>query len=208
MGVYRDRILPWLLDQGSGIAALRGLRQEQVSPCRGEVLEIGLGSGHNLPFYRTGPEGVDRLVGLEPSRAMTRRAAARIAAAPVRPEIVHAPAEVMPFGDESFDFVVSSLTLCSVTDALAAVEEVHRVLRPSGRFLFLEHGEAQTERGRRWQRRLDPFQRYFVGCRLDLPIASIVKSSGLRVARIERFGLPRAPEFLGSMYRGAAVRDA
>ncbi|WP_439546815.1 class I SAM-dependent methyltransferase [Sandarakinorhabdus sp.] len=177
MGLYSETIFPWLLDRALGHPNIMARRRALVAGATGEVLEIGFGSGATLPFYD--PARVTRLTVVEPSEGMNRRAAARLAASPVPITSVPGAGERLPFGDGRFDTVVCCLTLCSVSDVGQVLAEVRRVLKPQGRFLFLEHVLAEDPSRQRWQRRLTPIQKVVgVGCHLDRPSAELVRGAG------------------------------
>lgn len=177
MGIYSERIFPWLLDRSLGHPRIEARRAALVGQARGDVLEIGFGSGATLPFYD--PAKVVQLTVVEPSEGMNRRAAGRLAASPVAVRSVPGAGERLPFADASFDTVVTCLTLCSVDDVPAVLAEIRRVLRSDGRFLFLEHVLSEDAGRRRWQHRLTPLQRVIgVGCHLDRDTASLVRSAG------------------------------
>jgi ubiquinone/menaquinone biosynthesis C-methylase UbiE len=205
MGFYDRHILPWLLDHAMRRPALAPQRQSLLSDVRGEVLEIGFGSGLNLPFY---PDDVRRITAVEPSEGMTRRAADRIRAS--GKEVRRLPLGAdrrLPLPDNSFDAVVSTWTMCSIPDVSAAFREVHRVLKPGGRFLFLEHGLSPDARVARWQHRLTPVMRRLGGgCHLDRDPEAIVRASPLSLERCEKFYLPGEPRLGGYTYRGAGVK--
>lgn len=177
MGLYSETIFPWLLDKALGHPNIMARRRALVAGARGAVLEIGFGSGATLPFYD--PALVTGLTVVEPSEGMNRRAAARLAASPVPITSVPGAGERLPFGDGMFDTVVCCLTLCSVRDVGQVLAEVRRVLKPGGRFLFLEHVLADDPGRQRWQRRLTPLQKLVgVGCHLDRPSAVLVRDAG------------------------------
>lgn len=177
MGLYSETIFPWLLDRALGHPNIMARRQALVAGASGDVLEIGFGSGATLPFYD--PARVTRLTVVEPSVGMNRRAAARLAASLVPVIAVPGAGERLPFDAGSFDTVVCCLTLCSVSDVGQVLAEVRRVLRPGGRFLFLEHVLADDPARQRWQRRLTPIQKVVgVGCHLDRPSAHLVRDAG------------------------------
>jgi SAM-dependent methyltransferase len=159
----------------------------------------------NLPFY---PPAVRQLTAVEPSEGMIKRAAARVAASGIDVKTLAVDASGrLPLPDGSFDSVVSTWTLCSIPDVAAALREVHRVLRPGGRFFFLEHGLSPDAKVARWQRRLTPINhRLGGGCHLDRDIASIVRASPLDVERCDTYYLPGEPRVGGYMYRGLAIR--
>ncbi len=177
MGFYSERIFPWLLDKSLGHPRIEARRQALVSQATGEVLEIGFGSGATLPFYDAAK--VSRLTVVEPSEGMNRRAAGRLAASPVPVVSVPGAGEGLPFGDASFDTVVTCLTLCSVSDVPQVLAEIRRVLKPGGRFLFLEHVLSDDAGRRTWQQRLTPIQKVIgVGCHLNRDSAAMVRAAG------------------------------
>jgi SAM-dependent methyltransferase len=177
MGLYSERIFPWLLDKTLGHPRIEARRAALVSQARGKVLEIGFGSGATLPFYD--PAKVSNLTVVEPSEGMNRRAAGRLAASPVPVTSVPGAGEKLPFDDASFDTVVTCLTLCSVSDVPKVLAEIRRVLKPGGQFLFLEHVLSEDEKRRRWQVRLTPLQKVVgVGCHLDRDSAAMVRAAG------------------------------
>jgi SAM-dependent methyltransferase len=205
MGLYRSRILPWLVDKGTSHPSLLDLRQELVSQARGSVLEIGFGPGGSLPHYTT----IDRLYALEPEPAMLRRARRRIRKAAFPVQLVRARAERLPFQDQTFDTVVSIFSLCSMESVGRALREIERVLRPEGAFLFLEHGRAHDYFTAQWQRRLSPVQRFLFGCRSDLAVDRHVIEAGLRLDHLDRILLAEGPALTAQLYRGIArLQDA
>ena len=203
MGLYDRYILPWVLDHVMRREPLAAQRRQVLAQVEGEVLEIGFGSGLNLPFY---PPNVRRLTAVEPNAGMSRRARERVTASGVEVQTLAVGADVsLPLPDDSFDSVVSTWTLCTIPDAAAALREVYRVLRPGGRFFFVEHGLSPDRPVARWQRRLTPVMRAVGGgCHLDRDIASIVRGSPIQVDRCETFYLPGEPRVGGYMYRGVA----
>ncbi len=209
MGIYAETIFPWLLDVALSHPRIMARRQALVSGARGEVLEIGFGSGATLPFYD--PAVVTGLTVVEPSEGMNRRAAARLPDAPVPVAAVPGAGEHLPFDDARFDTVLCCLTLCSVADVGQVLAEVRRVLKPQGRFLFLEHVLADDPARQRWQRRLTPLQRIVgVGCHLDRPSAALVAAAGFRV---DPMPVPEEEPAFGALKRltplvmGCAIRD-
>ena len=150
----------------------------------GRVVEIGAGTGLNLPLY---PRTVDELVMTEPVAPMASRLARRAERAEVSCSVVHAPAEDLPFEDDSFDTAVSTLVLCTVEDPRRAIAEIARVLRPGGRLLFLEHVRADSERLARWQDRLHrPWRAFAAGCNANRPTLDLLDASPLRIDALER----------------------
>jgi ubiquinone/menaquinone biosynthesis C-methylase UbiE len=177
MGLYSETIFPWLLDRALGHPNIMRRRQALVSQANGAVLEIGFGSGATLPFYD--PAKVSSLTVVEPSDGMNRRAAALLAGSPVPIKSVPGAGEKLPFADARFDTVVCCLTLCSVRDVGQVLAEVKRVLKPGGRFLFMEHVLSDDPERQKWQQRLNPVQRVVgVGCNLNRPSAQLVRDAG------------------------------
>ena len=178
-------------------------RDRQVAELRGDVLEVGAGTGLNLPRYRS----ADLLVALEPHRTYSRRLRARAGAAHVPVEVVAGTAEELPFADESFDNVVTTLSLCSVGDLDVALAEIRRVLRPGGTLHFLEHvrGEGATAR---WQDRLTPIQRRIAdGCHLNRDTAAAILQAGFEITELERFAMPAGASVIRPAIQGTALRS-
>jgi ubiquinone/menaquinone biosynthesis C-methylase UbiE len=168
---------------------------------RGKVLEIGVGTGLNLPYY---PPDVRRIVTVDPNPGANRRLARRARETGIEVDARTACGEALPFEDASFDFVVSTLTLCSIVEADQAVKEIFRVLRPGGRFTFLEHGLSPEPQVARRQRRWNWLQRRLAdGCRLDLDIRGLLASQPFQSLDIDNFYLERSPKTHGYIYRGS-----
>lgn len=205
MSFYEDWIIPWVIGWPLTVRGIEEQRRVALAEASGSVLEIGFGFGASIPFYPAGPGGVTLLTGLEPSAGMLRRARSAVGAAPFPVAVVRASAEKMPLGDRSFDTVVSNWTLCTIPDPARALREVGRVLKPGGKFLFVEHGLAEDPRVAKWQARLTPLQRLLTGgCRLDVPVDRLLEESGLVVERLERYRGEPGPKIITQMYRGAA----
>jgi ubiquinone/menaquinone biosynthesis C-methylase UbiE len=178
---------------------LAAWRTDLLGELSGAVLEVGAGTGANLAHY---PDAVDRLVLCEPDAAMRRR----IDRSDPRVELSDASAERLPFDDASFDAVVCTLVLCSVTDPAAAIAEVARVLAPGGRFVFLEHVAAEGNPGRlAWQRRIEPVWKRLMGnCHLTRPTADLIEAGGLVLSRVERESMRKAMPIVRPTVRGVA----
>ena len=201
MGLYRHHVFPWLCHKALGDEETARHRREALAGVYGEVLEIGFGTGHNLPCY---PEAVTRIVGVEPNPGMHRIAARQVAGARVPVDLALERAETLPFPDASFDAAVSTFTLCSLDDPAAALAELRRVLRPGGLFAFLEHGLALEPKVARWQRRLTPLQRRVGdGCHLDRKIDDLIAAGGLTLEHLET-GYQPGPKVASYLYRGLA----
>ena len=206
MGFYDRHILPWVLDHVMRRPILTPQREELLSSARGDVLEIGFGSGLNLPFY---PREVERITAVEPSHGMTRRAARNIESSGRDVKVLPLGADQrLPLPDDSFDTVVSTWTLCTIPDVAAALREAHRVLRPGGAFLFVEHGLSPDPAVAKWQHRLNPINRRLGGgCNLNRDVAALVRASPLAVRQCQTFYLPRTPRLGGYTYRGSATKQ-
>lgn len=206
MGIYSNRIFPYILDLTAGRPEFDRYRREALSGARGLVLEVGFGTGLNLRCY---PEGVERIVALDVERMLPRRVRRRIEESGIEVEIVHLDAQQrLPFADESFDTVVTTLTLCSIPDPLPALAEMRRVLKAGGEYLFFEHGRSDDPQLARFQDRINPLQRIIgAGCNLNRPIGRMIEEGGFEITRLDRFLLPGAPRSLGEIYRGAARRS-
>jgi ubiquinone/menaquinone biosynthesis C-methylase UbiE len=186
---------------GSEQATHRAHREALIPHAKGRVLEIGGGTGANLPFY----EGVEALTLTEPERPMVRRLQRRLSEHPSPATVLRAPAEDLPFEDDSFDVVVSTLVLCTVDDQPRAARELRRVLKPGGRLLFLEHVRADDERLARWQDRLNGLQtRIGHGCNCNRPTVETIKAAGFRITQLENDALRKAPPIVRPLVIGIA----
>jgi len=204
MGLYEEQILPRVTDRVlRGTEAAR-LRARVTAGLSGEVLEVGFGSGLNVPYY---PTAVKRVRAVDPSAVARKLAAERVAASVVPVEYVGADAQVLPLDDASVDHVVSVLTLCTIPAADRALAEIRRVLRPAGAFHFMEHGLSPDETVARWQHRLTPLQRrVFGGCHIDRPIGRLVADAGLELTRLDNYYL-KGPRAFGYMFDGVAIKS-
>jgi ubiquinone/menaquinone biosynthesis C-methylase UbiE len=185
-------------------AVLRGHRKALLDRVTGRVLEIGGGTGANLPFY--GP-GIDELVITEPEEPMARRLERKLAGYSLPTRVVRAAAEALPFDDASFDFVVSTLVLCTVDDPGRALAEAHRLLKPSGQLVFIEHVRSDDPRLARWQDRLHGIQlRIGHGCNCNRRTLETITSAGFSIAELEHDTLRKAPPIVRPLIVGAAQR--
>ncbi len=202
MGAYGEYVLPRIINAVCGARALDPLRQRACAGLSGDVIEIGFGSGLNVPFY---PADVSRVAAVEPSDLGWKLAAARLAASAVPVTRSGLDGQSLPFDDDSYDAVLSTWTLCTVPDAAGALSEVRRVLKPGGRLHFLEHGLAPDERVRRWQRRLDPVQRRIAGgCHFTRPIVDLLTNAGFTLSELDVF-YERGPKFASADSLGIAT---
>jgi ubiquinone/menaquinone biosynthesis C-methylase UbiE len=202
MSFYEDHILPHLINLTMRNSYLVPYRERVISAAEGRVLEIGIGSGLNLPFY--GPQ-VQEILGLEPSRrlvAMAQRAARQSSSVVT---LIEGSAETIPLYDRSIDTVVTTWTLCTIPEALQALGEMRRVLKSGGQLLFVEHGLAPEEGVQKWQHRLTPiWKRIGGGCHLNRRIRSLIETAGFRITGLENSYLPKAPRMMGYLYEGRA----
>lgn len=205
MGLYNDYVLLRLMDRMMRGEEFDRERRVALKDAHGEVLEIGLGTGLSLANY---PPTVAQLTAVDVAEMLPKRVAERIAKAPFPVRFVQITAEKLPFPDASFDCVVSNLTLCTIPEPASALGEIRRVLKPSGIFLFMEHGRADDARLARWQDRLNGIQKFFAGgCNLNRRIDTLIKAAGLDLQKLDRFEFVPMPRTHGQMYRGIAKRS-
>lgn len=200
--LYNDWLLPKLCHLAMRSGRLAPYRQRVLSGAEGEVLEIGLGSGLNLPFYGPSAKAV---YGLEPAGgllAVARRGATAGGRLPVT--LIRGSAETIPMDNHSVDTVVTTWTLCSIPAVIEALTEMRRVLKPQGRLMFVEHGLAPDSSVRRWQHRLTPvWRRFSGGCHLDRAIPDLIAQAGFRIEHLDT-GYMRGPRAVTFMYEGAS----
>ncbi|HUW04446.1 MAG TPA: class I SAM-dependent methyltransferase [Acidimicrobiales bacterium] len=183
MGLYREQVLPRLVDRACGSVELAKWRARVAEGLFGTVLEIGFGSGLNVDVY---PAEVELVYAVEPAATARRLAEKRVAGSHVEVEYVGLRGESIPLEDDTCDAALSTFTLCTIPDVEAALGEVRRVLRPGGRFHFLEHGLSPHESIARWQRRIEPVQKRLAdGCHLTRDAAELVRAAGFEIERVE-----------------------
>jgi ubiquinone/menaquinone biosynthesis C-methylase UbiE len=203
MGVYAEHVLPRIVNFACGMKSSHPLRERVCAGLHGEVVEIGFGTGHNVPFY---PDSVERVAGVEPSQLSWKLATDRLAASSIPVEASGLDGQSLPFPDGSFDTALSTWTLCTIPDPVLALTEIRRVLRPGGTLHFMEHGLAPDENVQRWQRRLEPInKRMFGGCHLTRPILELVRTAGFTVTDVDVFYEEGAPKPMGADSLGVAV---
>jgi len=203
MGFYEDQILPRVIDVMLGNAAMGKLRRRAMEGLSGTVVEIGFGSGTNVPYY---PPEVERVLAVDPATTGRKMAAKRLAASTVPVEFVGLTGESLPLEDASVDNVLSTWTLCTIPGIDAALGEIRRVLKPGGHLFFLEHGLAEDPKVAGRQQRFDRLQgRIAGGCHLNRDHTALIGASGLEVDRVANFFIA-GPKPLSYMYAGTAVK--
>jgi ubiquinone/menaquinone biosynthesis C-methylase UbiE len=197
MSVYSRYVFPVLLDVMMRQPAFTAARMELLQKVRGEVLEIGFGTGLNLAYY---PKDIGRVTTVDVNPGVHRLAAKRMQQSPI--QVIHQiiDSKSLPMADASFDAVVSTWTLCSIADVESALREIRRVLKPDGRFYFVEHGLSPDPMVAKWQHRLTPVQKVIAdGCHLDRDIKALVRAAGFRIDSVHEFladGVPRIGSFM------------
>jgi ubiquinone/menaquinone biosynthesis C-methylase UbiE len=203
MGFYDDRVLPHIINVVMNTGETRRIRGEVCADLKGEVLEIGFGTGHNLPFI---PNTVTKLLAVEPSGRSVGLAQERIAATEVPVEVIGLDGQKLPVADASVDAVLCTWSLCTIPDAVAAVAEARRVLKPGGTFHFVEHGRSPDAKVRTWQDRLNGFQnRIAGGCNLNRDISGLIEAGGMQITKLDKYYAKGEPKAFGSLYQGVAT---
>lgn len=204
MGVYSDRVLPRLIDRACGSAQLMRWRARVADGLHGDVVEIGFGSGLNVPVY---PDAVQRVWAVDPSVTARRLAHDRIAASSVTIDHIAPRGEALPLADGSCDGALSTFTLCTVGDPTTVLAELHRVLRPGAQLHFLEHGLAPDPGVQRWQHRINPLQKRLAdGCHLTRDPLDLITNAGFDIVDQHARYVPRAPRAWGWFTGGVARR--
>jgi ubiquinone/menaquinone biosynthesis C-methylase UbiE len=202
MSFYERYVLPNLIHLAMRNRALASYRSAIVGRARGTVLEVGVGSGANLPYYGA---SVEQLYALEPSPPLLARARDLAQRMPFAVELLPGRGEALPLADASVDTVVVTFTLCTIAGVQRSLHEMRRVLRPGGSVLFAEHGLAPDRRVARWQHRLNPLWRPLAGgCNLDRDIAALLRGANFRIAKLDT-GYARGPRFASFIYAGEAA---
>ena len=201
MGFYEEWILPALIDLSMRNKRLRPYRERVAGAAEGRVLDVGVGSGLNLPFY---PRQANEVFGLDPSPRLLERARRNMRHADVPVRLLEGSAERIPLADRSMDTIVMTWTGCSIPEIRAALVDMRRVLKVGGRLLFVEHGRAPEAGVARWQDRLDPlWLKVSGGCHLNRKIDDLLSDAGFRIDRLETGYIP-GPRIMTFLYEGAA----
>jgi ubiquinone/menaquinone biosynthesis C-methylase UbiE len=205
MGFYSNVILPRLLDWTMANPAMSQYRAQLLKDVKGNVLEIGFGTGLNLAYY---PTAVEKLTTIDVNPGMATLAQKRIATSDLSIESKTLNGEHLPFGNNTFDTVVSTWTLCSIAHVEQALQEIHRVLKPGGTFYFIEHGLSDDPNIQVWQNRLNPIQKVIGdGCNLNRNIQALVEQV-FQTVTMERFDIEKLPKVGSHTYRGVATKGA
>ncbi|MGB3297670.1 MAG: class I SAM-dependent methyltransferase [Phormidesmis sp.] len=204
MGLYSRLIFPRLLEMSMSSELMTSYRQQLLRGVSGDVLEIGFGTGLNLPHY---PAGVKSLTTVEPNGGMGAIAQKRITASPIPVTTTQLSGEDLPMPDASFDNVVCTWTLCSIPNPKQALQEAYRVLKPGGKFFFIEHGLSDEPNIQTWQNRITPIQKVIAdGCHLNRKMDELVRAVFDEV-KAEEFYAPDLPKVMGYFYQGIAVKS-
>lgn len=202
MSFYNEHILPYVINLAMRNRELRPYRERVLSQARGRVLEIGVGSGLNLPFYGS---RVDEILGLDPAARLIAMAEYAASRSKIPVTLITGSAQAIPIDRCSIDTLVTTWTLCSIPDVGAALQEMRRVLKVGGQLLFVEHGLAPEESIRKWQNRLTPlWKRIGGGCHLNRPIRALIESAGFSILRLET-GYVKGPSPMTFFYEGCAA---
>ena len=202
MSFYEEHCLPHLIHFACGQRIIQRQRAEIVPVAEGRVLEVGMGSALNIPFYD--PDQVELVWGLEPSPAMRRKARKNLQQAPFEVQLLDLPGEEIPLDDHSVDTILLTYTLCTIPDWRVAMQQMRRVLKPGGKLLFCEHGAAPDARVRKWQNRVNPlWKRVAGGCNLNRPIPKLIETGGFSIQSLDS-GYLQGPKFAAFNYRGIA----
>ncbi len=204
MGFYSRAIFPRLYDCVMDKPVWKKYRRQQLSTADGDILEIGVGTGLNLPHY---PERIRRIVTVDPNPGMNRKLQRRTERSGIKVDTHLISSESLPFDDETFDCIVSTMTLCSIASVHQAMQELFRVMKPAGRILFLDHGISPDPNTAKWQHRLDWWQRRFAdGCTLTLDVADVLSGVPFSSLEIENFYMEDTPRTHGYMYLGIGIK--
>lgn len=202
MSLYNDHILPHVINLAMSNRELYPYRERVLLQAHGRVLEIGIGSGLNLPLY--GPR-VDAILGLDPSPRLLTMAQESANRCKIPVTLINSSAQAIPIDAHSVDTLVTTWTLCSIPDVGTALQEMRRVLMPNGRLLFVEHGLAPEENVRKWQNRLNPvWKRIGGGCHLNRPIRALIENAGFTIVQLES-GYAKGPRPMTFFYEGCAA---
>ncbi|MGQ9799361.1 MAG: class I SAM-dependent methyltransferase [Ignavibacterium sp.] len=206
MRFYSKVVIPFFYDFSMDSERINEGRKTILSKIKEEkVLEIGFGTAINLKFY---PDNVKHIIAIDANEGMLKQAKKKIAENKIKVEIIHQSSETLPFEDNSMNAVVSTYTLCSIKDIHSALKEIYRVLKPNGKYYFLEHGLADKPFTQKLQHLLNPIQNIWAdGCNLNRDIKTLIENSGLKIIELKNYYMKRVPKVVGFMYEGIAVKE-
>jgi ubiquinone/menaquinone biosynthesis C-methylase UbiE len=203
MSIYEHYILPHLINCACGSSPIRYLRKQIAPRCYGKVLEVGMGSGLNLPYYNQ--EKVEFIWGLEPSHGMRKKASKNIKNSNIEVKWLDLPSEEIPLNSNSVDSILLTFCLCTIKDTQTALAEMHRVLKPNGKLFFAEHGISNEHNIAAWQNRITPsWKKVSGGCHLNRAIDKMITQANFEIESIERFYQRKMPKTAGFIYLGEA----
>ena len=205
MSFYDKYILPSFLNCACGSKPIKYQRSKVVPMAEGVVLEAGIGSGLNIPYYDS--TKISAIIGLDPSEELNNMAKKVVADKSLEVDFILGSAEAIPLPDNHVDSVLVTYTMCTIPDALSANKEMRRVLKPGGKMIFCEHGLAPDEGVAKWQARIDPYWGKIAGgCHLNRDIPQLIRSAGFNIQSMEQMYLPSTPKFAGYNYWGVATQ--
>jgi len=205
MGFYSNIIIPFFYDYSMDSKKINVGRKTILSKItEEEILEIGFGTGINLKFY---PQNVKKIIGVDANNGMLKQAQKKNSNSRFEIELINQSSESLPFPDNSISAIASTYTLCSIKEINAALKEIHRVMKPGGKYYFLEHGLADNPKTQKWQHRLNPLQNIWAdGCNLNRDMKSLITKAGLKIIDLKNYYMKRDPKIVGYMYEGIAVK--
>jgi ubiquinone/menaquinone biosynthesis C-methylase UbiE len=205
MGFYSDVIIPIFYDTSMDSPKINEGRKSILSRItEEEVLEIGFGTGINIKYY---PENVKKIIGVDVNGGMLKQFDKKSGNGKIEIELLHRSGETLPFHDNSINAAISTYTLCSIKNVTSSLSEIFRVLKPCGKYYFLEHGLADNPKTQKWQNRLNPIQNIWAGgCNLNRDIKSLIINSGFKISELKNYYMKRDPKIVGYMYEGIAVK--
>ena len=205
MGFYSNVIVPFFYDYSMDSQKINEGRKSILGKItEAEIVEIGFGTGINLKFY---PENVKKIIGIDPKEGMLKQFKKKSSNGRIEIELLHQSGEEIPFPDNSISAVVSTYTLCSIKNITSALNEIYRVLKPGGKYYFLEHGLADNPKTQKWQHRLNPIQNIWAdGCNLNRNMESLIRNARLKIIELKNYYMERDPKIVGYMYEGIAVK--
>ena len=205
MGFYSDVIITFFYDSSMDSTKINEGRKSILSRItEEEILEIGFGTGINIEYY---PGNVKKIIGIDANKGMLNQFDKKSGNGKIEIELLHQNGETLPFPDNTVSTIVSTYTLCSIKNITSALNEIYRVIKPGGKYYFLEHGLADNPKTQKWQHRLNPIQNIWAGgCNLNRNIKSLIINSGLKIIDLKNYYMKRDPKFIGYMYEGVATK--